>query len=68
MTEDNNDSSRNQSWTAKVVAAVIGYVLPFAIVYLDEAVLETNYSRYAPDWTVPIFRAVYFPFYWFLGR
>lgn len=64
MSHDDDRQSSRVSGATLVVFVVLGYLIPFCVVLIDEAVFRTFFfSRFFGDWGRETFRMVYFPFF-----
>jgi hypothetical protein len=66
--EGDGHGGRGAAWQWWVAAAVIIYLAPFIVLWIDERVLRTfwlYHHLHPPDWVADVFRTIY-PFYrWF---
>ncbi len=64
MSHDDDRQPSKISGTTMVVFVLVGYLVPFFIVLIDEGVFRTFFfSKHFGPWGRDAFHAIYFPFF-----
>lgn len=70
MSDDHNRSSPRQgSGTKLAILVVLAYLIPLALIFLDEVVFRTFFIwKATPEWGREVIKIVYFPIKMIFGK